>query len=183
MEPIRLTKYSPELSAQLSYLIGLEFSYLYKKYRRELRVIVMYSILYLCLMLATERYSLLNLKVVFSIITALVWLSLLIAGIVIFIRYFKRISWRNRSVAEAAEKLEYFSLHFDDDGIYFTTTKYKTEINWEYYKYWSEYNNSIFILNETNIYEALYYSERALGKVEFACLRQIVESKLIKLNK
>ena len=67
---------------------------------------------------------------------------------------------------------------FDKEKLSFVTDSYKTEIKWDYYKFYSEHKKSIFFIPEDNLYEALYFSPADIGQDNFDQLRNIAKSRL-----
>jgi hypothetical protein len=126
----------------------------------------------------TEDDSFVALKAVSFAIAAIMWLITFIIFCLILIKLYRRSSWKKKVIQYMHKSNPAFQFAFDENNLYFVTDTYKTELSWNYYRYYSIYKNSIFIFPENNIYDALYYSKTELGDAEFSHLETIVSSKL-----
>lgn len=100
----------------------------------------------------------------------------------IFIKWIRRKNWRDKSIDEFLKRDMKTFLSFDNDKLYFITDNYKSEVNWEYYKYYGEDDASIYFFPEKNIYEAVYFSSKDIGEENFIHLKTIAQSKLISIG-
>lgn len=160
----------------------MEFRPAYKQARIPFILLCGMTIAVLGLLTLTENDRLISYKAVFSVLTSLLWAVALLYFLTIFIRRFKRQRWRNKAVAATFCNDFSYYLFFDAEKISYSTSTYKTDLSWEYYKYWSEDKNSIYIFSEST-YEGLYYSHRELGIENYERLKDIVALKLISLDK
>jgi hypothetical protein len=103
---------------------------------------------------------------------------ILVALVYVLFKRLKRSDWKNKTIQAYSVNDVPYQFSFDTNQLYFSTETYKTELNWDYYKYYSFYKNSIFLFPENNIYEAIYYSKRELGDTEFDRLVSIASAKL-----
>ena len=178
MKYITLNKSVPELNEQLGFLIKCEFYISYFKYRKRIIYLIGITLLIACFVKLTEDDSFVALKAVSFAIAAIMWLITFIIFCLILIKLYRRSSWKKKVIQYMHKSNPAFQFAFDENNLYFVTDTYKTELSWNYYRYYSIHKNSIFIFPENNIYDALYYSKTELGDTEFSHLETIVSSKL-----
>lgn len=113
---------------------------------------------------------------------ALTWIIAILFTFPIFLKLLNRYKWKKKSIALAKNETIGYKLYFDQEIISFETPTYKTELSWDYYTYWIENKNSIYIFPKSNLYEALYYSESDLGIEIYLEFKSFAATKLIKLD-
>ena len=72
-------------------------------------------------------------------------------------------------------------LSFDESKITFITDNYSSDIKWEYYKYYKENRNSIFLFTES-IYDAVACARSEIGDENYESLKAIVTKKITELD-
>ena len=184
MNPIEFkNKNNPDYEAQLSYLIKREFHVTYYRIRRYPYFLLGATVILLGLLQFTEPDNFIVLKSVSIALLTIVWLCSLIYLTAILIKWVKRNLWKKKSIAFAQKNESTYTLYFDEEKISFSGPNYKTELAWEYYQYWTEKNNSIFIFPPGSLYNAIYYSIVDLGVDNYKLLKDIASSKLTELSK
>ena len=179
MEPIEINKATPELADQLTFLISQEFYITYNRYQYFPFYLFGFTIIVIALSIFTDSESLIALKGVSIMLTLLVWLITIIWLFTILIKRYNREVWKRKSIKHLYLKHVKYQLSFDSEKIYFTTDDFTSEIKWSYYKYYAIHKNSIFIFRESNVYEAIYYSQNELGTENYERLKTIVSKSLI----
>ena len=181
MEPIKLNKATTELKEQLTFLIRCEIYNTYNKYYSPIFYLLVWTLLLTGLLVSTGKNDLMVLKVVSIFMTAMTWIIFIPIIVIMGIKRLNRNIWVNKTVRNffKADTIFYFS--FDNEKLYFKTEMTFVEMNWDYYKYYVEYNKSIFILPEKNLYESLYYSQNELGNEAYGNLKDIAKTKLVSL--
>ena len=183
MEPIEFSNSNnPDHEAQLTYLIKREFYVTYYRLRKYPYYLIAITIIILALLQFTPSDNLIILKSVSIVMLILVWFFTLIFLTTVLIKWYRRNQWKKECLKLTTQKDAIYSFYFDEEKLQFHHATYKTELNWDYYKYWSENKESIFIFPATNIYEAIYYSVSDLGIENYSLLKGIVSSKLTKLS-
>ncbi len=178
MEPILINRTATDLKKQIDFLIKREFLGTYYGYKRDLIYFICWTLSVFALSTLTDNNNLVTLKVVLICLTAIAWLVGLVILIVIVIKRQKRITWRNSSIKSFLSKAVACHMTFDEEKLSFVTDSYKTEIKWDYYKFYSEHKKSIFFIPEDSLYEALYFSPADIGQDNFDQLRNIAKSRL-----
>lgn len=181
MEPIELTRFTPNLDDQLSFLIKREMYVRYHNYRKMVYVVGISLLLVIVLLFLPDTKSIIELKVISIVIFSML---LLFSAILLFgflVTRQKRNNWKRKAVQGFSPESNLFKFCFDEEKLLFETGSYKSEIKWDYYKYWAENKDSLFIFPERSIYEAIYYSKTELGIDNYDNLKRIVGSKLISL--
>jgi hypothetical protein len=179
MTPIELNKATPELNRQLDFLIKQEFRISYFKYRHISLYLLVITILLVALLIFTDFTTLITLKAVSTVIISMLWTIAFIIGLTILFKKYKRNIWKRKTLKATFSNDIKFKFSFDDKELHFVTDSYKTDIKWNYYKYYAVDKDSIFIFNKANIYDAIYYSKNELGNKHFDDLKQICATNLI----
>jgi len=123
-----------------------------------------------------------TLKVVLIYLTAIAWLVALAVIVAIIIKRQKRIRWRDTTIKSVLGKDEKIHMTFDNEKLTFITDTYKTEIKWDYYKFYTEYKDSIFFIPKDNLYQSISFSFSEIGQNYFNDLIDIAKSKLKPLD-
>ena len=174
---------NPDYKTQLSFLIKKEFYVTYYKFRKYPYFLIGATIILLGLLQFTGVNNFITLKSVSIFVLIISWIFAIIYITTILIKWFKRQLWKQKSIAFSLKPNLGYIFYFDEEKIAFTTPTYKTEFVWEYYKYWVENNNSIFIFPPNSIYDAVYFSTADLGNENYKQLKEIASSKLINLSR
>jgi hypothetical protein len=183
MEPIEfINRENPDYENQLTYLIKREFFVTYHKLRKFTYYLIGATLIAFGIILFTPSNSLITIKALSILLLSLIWLITILFAIPILLKWYKRYKWKMNSIAFAKNDDHSYKLYFNEEKISFETTKYKTELSWDYYTYWIEHKNSIFIFPKSNIYEAVYYSASDLGAENYLYLKNIASTKLIRLD-
>ena len=183
MEPIEFkNRENPDYEAQLTYLIKREFLITYNRYRKLPFYLIGASIFVLGIFLLTPSNNLITLKVMLFVFLPLTWIVAILFTFPIFLKLLNRYKWKKKLIALPKNETIGYKLYFDHEIISFKTPTYKTEFSWDYYTYWIENKNSIYIFPQSNLYEALYYSESDLGIEIYLEFKSIAATKLIKLD-
>jgi hypothetical protein len=172
---------NPDYEAQLSYLIRREFYVSYNRFARPTFYLIGITVILFSLIQFASG-TLGSVIVVFIALISLVWIIAIWFGFTVLFKWIKRYKWKKDCIKAAENANTNFTFSFDKEKICFESSIYKTEISWDYYSYWTEHKKSIFLFEESNIYDALYYSERDLGYSNYAELKLIVAEKLQKLE-
>lgn len=64
----------------------------------------------------------------------------------------------------------------------FVTDKYKSEIQWSYYKYYAENKSSVYLICGRSLYDAIYFSPDDIGLDNFERLKEMAKLKLVPLD-
>ena len=183
MQPIQINRNKGELKQQLNYLIRQEFIITYGRYKKVPLYLTGVSLVILAISVLTSSEWLIVFKGVSLVVIALAWVITVLSLVMLLIKWIKRITWRDKSITSfLIEDIKAY-LTFDNDKLTFITGTYKSDINWEYYKYYGEDNVSIYIFPERNVYEALYFSAGNIGEENFEKLKVTAKSKLTAIEK
>lgn len=182
MESIQINIIKEDLKTQLTFLIRKEFKLTYYRYRKIPYYLLAWTLIIIAISIFTSTETFVVFKAVSLTITALLWVVGLVFLAAILIKRIKRIKWRDNYIKDFDRNTKSFSIAFDEEKITFITETFKSDINWEYYKYYSEDKNSIYIFPERNVYDAIYFSKNELGANNYEILKNIVKTKLINTN-
>lgn len=182
MEPILINRTSTDLKQQLDFLIKREFFVTYYGYKRVFIYFIGWTLAVFGLSTLTDTNILITLKVVLICLTAIAWLAALAVIVAIIIKRQKRIRWRDTTIKSFLGKDEIIHMTFDNEKLTFLTDTYKTEIKWDYYKFYTEYKGSIFFIPKDNLYNAISFSFSEIGQNNFNDLIEIANSKLEPLD-
>ncbi|MFT3674263.1 MAG: hypothetical protein QM781_00050 [Chitinophagaceae bacterium] len=178
MEPILINRSTADLKLQIDFLIKREFFVTYFDYKRVLIYFSGWTLAVLALSTLTDSNNLVTLKVVLIFLTAIAWLVGLVILVTIIIKRQKRVRWRDTTIKSFLAKEIEARMTFDEEKLTFITETYKTEIKWDYYKFYAEHKNSIFFIPEENLYGALCFSPRSIGQDNFEQLKSIAKTRL-----
>lgn len=182
MEPLKLIRNTPEYKGQLDFLIKLEFKIKYSKYLKAFYCLNGWTILLILLISISDSNFFISIKAVLIMFTAIAWfVSLVFIGTIIY-KLFKRKVWRDKTLRYYSQNDKEFTFLFDDKRIYFETFTYKTELEWSYYSFFAENEDTVFIFPPHDIYAAIYYSKRELGAKNYEHLKAVVTQKLVPLT-
>jgi hypothetical protein len=181
MEYFEMTKNKVDTSNQLDFLINLEFKNVFRKCRHYATWLIGLTFLYILILVFSDSEKYLPLKGVSTIMLTLGWICASTYLAIPFTKYLSRKKWK-RSTISAYQAEKSTELRFDNDSISYRTNKYNTELKWEYFNFFKEHKNSIFIFDNVSIYNALYFSENELGIDNYAKLKTIVIGKLTPLS-
>ena len=123
----------------------------------------------------------LTLKIVLFFLTALFAIVAIIFYFSILVIWVKRLNWKKSAIKKVAESKSNYWLKFDDSQISFEADTFSSNIKWEYYKYYQEYKDSIFIFPDS-IYDAVFWSRSEIGQENYCRLKEIAEAKLTMLH-
>jgi hypothetical protein len=178
MQPILINRNKADLKQQFDFLIRQEFIITYGRYKSLPLYLIGATLVILVIALFTSTDSLIVFKGVSLFLIALAWLIAVVFSVILSMKWMKRTNWRDKSINTflLADTKAY--MIFDKDKLTFITDTYKSDINWEFYKYYGEDKISIYIFPERNLYEALYFSAGDIGEDNFKQLKAIAKSKL-----
>jgi len=182
MEPILINRTATDLKQQIDFLIKREVFVTYYGYRKVLIYFFGWTLAVFGLSTLTNTDVLITLKVVLIFLTAIAWLIALVVIVAIIIKRQKRIRWRDTTVKSVLSKDIKIQMAFDTEKITFITDTYRTEIKWDYYKFYTEYKDSMFFIPKDSLYEAICFSPSEIGQINFNELRDIGKSKLKPLD-
>jgi hypothetical protein len=168
------------LKKQLNYLLAYDRRLIFKKYKRMIIGFACITAFALTLSFI-DADSIVSLKAVTYVLTAF---ALVIAVIIFSIEFFKwqsRIDWKKEHLKRAAEYNSYI-FGFDTDRLKFITHTYQSELKWDYYKYFAEHEQNLFIIPEANLYQCVFFHMDELGADNYASLKSICEQKLVQYS-
>jgi hypothetical protein len=177
-EPILINRTATVLKHQLDFLIKREFFVTYYGYKKVLIYFGSWTLAVFGLFTLTDSDILIKLKVVLIALTAISWLVALGVIVTIFIKRQKRIRWRDTTIKSVLSKDEKIHMTFDNEKLTFLTDTHKTEIKWDYYKFYTEYKDSMFFIPKDNLYETISFATSEIGQINFNELIDIAKLKL-----
>ncbi|MDI3320596.1 hypothetical protein [Pinibacter soli] len=183
MKPLELPRVTPELNDQLSFLIRREMYVKYFRYRNLIYMIAALLLIFVELLFLRETQTVVNARVVTIGMLSMLLLFLVIMFFVFLVKKQKRDHWKTRTIRKLSQVNSAIKFYFDEKRLLFKTESHTSEIKWEYYKYWAENKDSLFIIPEKDIYEAIYYSKSELGIDNYDDLKRIAGNKLEVLPK
>jgi hypothetical protein len=172
---------NPDYEAQLNYLIQREFFVEYYGYRKFLYYLIGITLIIIGIFQFTSPDIFLTIKAIFFVMISLSWLITILFALSILFKWLKRRKWKLSSIEFSKNNDLNYKLSFDQEKILIEAPTYKMEFSWEYYSYWAENKNSIFIFPCSNLYDALYYSKSDLGEENYLEFKNIATTKLIRL--
>lgn len=183
MELITITIAASQLNKQLAFLIKNEFQISYGQYRKTPLYLLSITFIAIAFFLITDTNNYVTLKVMMILIISLLWLVVITFLLTILIKLYKRLEWKKKTIADYSTSNYVFQFGFDNEKIIVITDSYKTDLKWEYFKYYALDNDSIFLIPEKSIYESMYFSRNDLEKEQFDQLQNIAALKLVLFNK
>lgn len=181
MKPLELPRATSDLNDQLSFLIKREMYVRYARYRRLIYIVAACLFLFIESQFLTETESVAFAKYVTVSMLSMLLFYLVVLFFIFLITKQKRNQWKIRTIRKLSHVNNAIKFYFDDKRLLFKTESHTSEIRWEYYKYWVENKDSLFIFPEKNLYEAIYYSKAELGVDNYDNLKRIAGSKLASL--
>jgi hypothetical protein len=183
MKPLELPRATPDLNDQLSFLINREMYVRYSRYRRLIYMIAAFFLLFVESQFLSDTQTVVLAKVATTTILSMLIFFLAMTFFVFLVTRQKRKHWKIRTIRKLSHVNNAIKFYFDEKRLLFKTESSMSELKWDYYKYWTEDKNSLFIFPEKNIYEAIYYSKAELGVDNYDNLKRIAENKLQVLPK
>jgi hypothetical protein len=183
MEPILINRNKADLKQQFNYLIRQEFIITYGSHKRLPLCLIGATLAILAVAVFTNNDSLIVFKGVSLLLIAIAWVIAAIFFVTLLIKWIKRTNWRDQSINFFLLAASKAYIVFDNDKLTFITDTYKSEINWEFYKYFGEDDSSVYLFPERNLYEALYFSANDIGEENLEKLKAIAKSKLMPVEK
>ena len=181
MEPILIKPDSSLLNEQYRFLIHREFYIRYNWYKKAVFYLLAWIVLLIGFSFLIDPETLVTFKVVLLFTTALAFVIAVIFSLTIIAKWLKRQSLNKARIKDIVEnKLNYW-LAFDETQISFSTETYSSNIKWEYYKYYKENKDSLYIF-QTSSYDAIACSKTEIGERNYDLLKEIVIRKLIAEN-
>jgi hypothetical protein len=181
MEPILIKPDSSLLNEQYRFLIHREFYIRYNWYKKAVFYLLAWIVLLIGFSFLTDPETLVTFKVVLLFTTALAFVIAVIFALTIIAKWLKRQSLNKARIKDIVEnKLNYW-LAFDETQISFSTETYGSNIKWEYYKYYKENKDSLYIFPASS-YDAIACSKTEIGERNYDLLKDIVIRKLIAEN-
>lgn len=181
MEPIFIEANQLILNMQHQFLIRREFYVRYSWAKKYGYYFLGWLAAFAILNILTESNIFVTFKVVLLGLTAIAFFVVLIFLVVVTFNWFKRQAWKRQMIRRASQgKMKYW-LTFDETYISFSTDVQQTNLKWEYFKYFKEYGDSIYIFPD-RIYESIACSKSEIGISIYGRLKGIVEKKLKPLN-
>lgn len=178
MKPLELPRATADLNDQLSFLIDREMYVRYYRYRKLMYMVVAFLLLFIESQFLTDTQTVVTAKVATTAILSMLVVFLVMMFFSFLVTRQKRKHWKIRTIRKLSQVNNAIKFYFDDKRLLFKTDSHTSEIKWEYYKYWAENKDSLFIFPEKNIYEAIYYSKAELGMDNYDNLKRIAGSKL-----
>ncbi|MDH7460741.1 hypothetical protein QEG73_05605 [Chitinophagaceae bacterium 26-R-25] len=178
MKPLELPRATPDLNDQLSFLIDREMYVRYSRYRRLIYMVAAFLFLFIESQFLTDTQTVVQAKVATTAILSMLVVFLVLMFFSFLVTKQKRKLWKIRTIRKLSQVNNAIKFYFDDKRLLFKTESHTSEIKWEYYKYWVENKDSLFIFPEKNLYEAIYYSKAELGMDNYDNLKRIAGSKL-----
>jgi hypothetical protein len=178
MQPILINRNKPNLKQQLNFLIRQEFLITYGPHKKLALYLIGTTLIILVVALFSSTDNLIVFKGVSLVLIALAWLVAVAFSVTLLIKWIKRTHWRNKSIDSFLFADTKAYIVFDDDKLTLITDTFKSDIKWEFYKYFREDKTSIYIFPEWNLYEAHYFSAGDIGEENFKQLKSLAKSKL-----
>lgn len=176
-------KNNPDHKAQLSFLIRREFYLKYYIYRKIPLYLLAITLAAFAFLSFTNSNSFIALKAIVITLISLMWVIAVLLVIPIVYKWINRQAWKQNVLKNGKNNPGVYKISFDYEKIVFESETSRTELNWEYYKYWLENGNSLFIFPKDSLYDAICYSKSDLGEENYNSLKAIVTEKLTKLDK
>ena len=178
MNPIPINRTATDLKQQIDFLIKREFFVTYYGYKWVVLYFIGWTLAVLALLTLTDSNNFVTIKMVFIYLTAIAWFIGIVILVTIIIKRHQRIRWRDTTIKSFLAKEIKVHMTFDEEKLAFITDTYKTEIKWDYYKFYSEHGRSIFFIPEESLYESLYFSPTDIGQDNFEQLKGIAKTRL-----
>ncbi|TKK64220.1 YcxB family protein [Ilyomonas limi] len=177
MQPIKIAYNSSSVKAQLEYLIKQEFIASFGNFKKP----ALYLLGWICFIVPFSYLTRDNLVVLKGVLLSLTALAVFLAiglSIPILIKFLKRNAWKRKTLLNLSKNDQYYFLSFDDDQISISTDMYNTNIKWNYYNYYTEFNDSLYLIPKS-FYEAIACSRLELGDDSYERLKAILSTKLL----
>lgn len=178
MKLIKIDKTHNELRHQLEFLIRKEFSIRYKKYLSYPVFLIIWTILFISLLLFTDVNNFITLKAITIIFTGIFWFISLIILTSIAFQLYKRKIWKRKSLKAELLNKSIYEMGFDDERLYYLTDNINSETKWEHFKFYAIKSTHLFLIPANNLYEATCVSQSEIGAENFEKLKILVSIKL-----
>lgn len=181
MDPILIKPNSSLLNLQYQFIIRREF---YTRYSWIIRIgyyFLVWIIFLMSFTLFTNPDTFIALKILLLVLSVLAVVIIAIFSLIMLIRWIKRQYWKKKKIKYIVDNNLNYWLTFDDAQISFSTDIHSSNIKWEYYKYYKEYKDSIYI-SPHNIYETVAFCRSEIGQTHYDLLKKIVMKRLTALK-
>ncbi len=181
MEPILINKDISSVKTEIDYLITRELKSSSKGLRKWMLYLSICSIIIVGLLLIINSEKIAVPIAISMYIVGFFWIITLPFGIKYLLLKSKRKRWRNRIIKHSQDNQSNHYLKFDEEQISVSNELSESIVKWDYFKYYSEYNQVLFILKEKSLYDTLSFSPLNIGTENLEKLKLIVHTKLIPL--
>lgn len=180
MQPVKIAYNSPSVNTQLEFLIRRDVFPRGNSYKKAFFYLLGWTVVLLAFSYFTED-SFVVLKAVLLYLTTLALLVFVIIAIVFFVKFQKRSAWKRQALMSLSRNTGFYFLSFDDDQLFIETDTYSSQIKWNYFDYYAEDKDSLFIIPK-RLYESIACSKVELGVEEYERLKTLLSSKLSPLD-
>ena len=167
-----------DLDTQLSFLIKREMYVTYFNVRKYPYFLVGFTAILMLSLYLINSKDYFSFKSFFIVLVALGWLFFIVLFLSFLIKYLKRLLWKKKTLKYKLASNQVINFYFDESKIIFEEESYKTELDWNYYTYWIENKNSIFLFTESSIFESICFSKLELGEKNYLKFKSIALERL-----
>jgi hypothetical protein len=183
LEPIQVTSRKSDVKRHFNYFIKKEFLITYCRYSRLPFYLIGVTIITLIIFAVSKTTDLTKSEFLFLIVTLVFWAFTLLFLFFVLVKLIKRILLRNRTFKKFGETDVNYFIAFDNDKFITIADTFKIETNWEFYRYYSEDKEDVYIYPiGRSLYDALCVSKSEIGDVNYSELITIVRSKLVSFD-
>lgn len=148
-----------------------------KKYFVGLLII---SGLYLLIYFLTPVDDFITFKVVVMVLVVLTWCTLVIVFLFYNLANLRR-QWRlRRFLASITEKQLRYSVQIDDEKVAIFSPDFAYEFSWAEFGCYGIHNETLYVFNEVERSNSLYWNRSEMGGEAFAALLELLHSKSLK---
>lgn len=129
-------------------------------------------------MLLTPGNAWVTVKAVFSWLFALCWLAALGWLVKLAAWWWRRVKWRNTSLARAIHAQQQIQMTYDAEGFRFLSNHFDTGLKWELFEYYTINKGSLYLFTIPALYESLHFAPQEVGEDHYQALVRLAEERL-----
>jgi hypothetical protein len=174
---INVNKSKQTLKAQWQYLIIRTYFEKLNAARPTFIFISVTTLILVFAFLVTNIDHFMTPKIIFSIVFSLGWIVLLVIFIILFIQRLRYTAAMGTYINTLQAVHLNYNMRFDEDGIQAFTSEGKWTVRWQEFTAFGEHKDSIYILNEQNPIDSIFWSKNEIGQEAYLLLIETLLAK------
>ncbi|MCX6317661.1 MAG: hypothetical protein NTW29_10240, partial [Bacteroidetes bacterium] len=117
-------------------------------------------------------------KAVGSGLFALAWLLAIGWLVKLAAWWWRRVKWRNASLASVVHAQQEVKMTYDADGFRFEGNYFDSGFKWELFEYYTVHKGSLYLFTIPALYESLFFAPQEVGEEHYQALVRLAKERL-----